>query len=91
MLINGLNFQRTCYACPEQYDIFMPETREQVGYVRLRWGNLTCEAPDAGGELIYSTYIGDGLTGIFENNEQRRSCLSDIADRILNWDKISEV
>lgn len=36
MLIDGLVFVRTCYACPEQYDVVLQETREQMGYVRLR-------------------------------------------------------
>ena len=39
MIIKGLNFKKTCDACPEQYDVFKDE--KQVGYVRLRWGNLT--------------------------------------------------
>jgi hypothetical protein len=83
MIIKGLNFVCTCYGCPEQYDVF-DSSGNQVGYVRLRWGGLTCEYPDCGEELIYEADIGDGWTGSFENEEQRSFHLCAIADEILN-------
>lgn len=82
MKIKELLFCKTCDASPEQYDVYN-NYGDIVGYVRLRWGNLTCEYPDVGGELIYEASIGDGLTGRFENNEQKRCHLSTIADKIL--------
>ena len=56
---------------------------KQVGYVRLRWGILYCNYPDVDGEKIYTTGIGDGLTGRFESDEQRMDHLNNIADKIL--------
>lgn len=45
-----IRLEQTCYACPEQYDAFVGD--EQVGYLRLRWGNFTVEYPDCGGDLV---------------------------------------
>lgn len=81
MNIKGLKFERTCYACPEQYDVFDSED-EIVGYVRLRWGALSCQYPDFGGETIYETNIGDD-TGVFGSEEERMYHLNNIADKIL--------
>ena len=50
LTIEGLLFHKTCDACPEQYDVY--KRTKQVGYVRLRWGNLTVDFPDALGKLI---------------------------------------
>ena len=80
--INDLDFVQTSAACPEQYDVFDIEN-QIVGYVRLRWGGLTCEYPDCGGELIYEASIGDGWTGCFKSEEQRQEHLRNIADAIL--------
>lgn len=82
MNIKGLNFTCTCYACPEQYDVF-DSNGKIVGYVRLRWGWLRCDYPKVGGETIYDSDIGDGLTGRFESEEQRMEHLNKIADKIL--------
>lgn len=87
MNIKGLNFECTCGLCPEQYDVYN-NNDEIVGYVRLRWGNLTCEYPDVMGEMIYHTTIGSRLTGCFESIEQRIRHLNIIADKIL--EKINE-
>lgn len=82
MKIKGLQFIQTCGACQEQYDV-LDKSGNTVGYVRLRWGGLTCEYPDVFGEIIYSATIGDGWTGMFESEEQRISHLNMIADKII--------
>lgn len=87
MKINSLDFECTCFACPEQYDVYDSDGT-QVGYVRLRWGWLRCEYPEVFGETIYEASIGDGYTGCFENEEQRMYHLKNIADKIL--EKINE-
>ena len=81
MIIKGLSFNKTCSACPEQYDV--DYNGKQVGYIRLRWGRLAVKYPDVGGEIIYEASIGDGLTGEFESEEQRQYHLANIADKIL--------
>ena len=82
MEIKGLNFNCTCGCCPEQYDVY-DKNGDIVGYVRLRYGNLTCEYPNVFGECIYHATFDDGWTGCFESEEQRMEYLSDIADKIL--------
>ena len=88
MIIQNLKFVQTCSACPEQYDVF-DNKGNQVGYVRLRWGALTCEYPDCGGDLVYEASVGDGWAGCFNNESQRTKMLNDIAAAILR--KIAEL
>ena len=83
--IDGLKFVRTCFACPEQYDVYKGE--EQVAYVRLRHGHLTVDVPDAGGDCILDANPkGDG---IFDNDE-RESYLQEIANKIHDHLKTGE-
>lgn len=57
----GLRLERTCYACPEQYDVFNKDN-EQVAYMRLRHGRFTVECRDCGEDYVYIAYPeGDGL------------------------------
>lgn len=70
-LKSKFRLHQTCWACPEQYDVFLGE--KQVGYLRLRHGMFRCEYPDVGGEIIYTnTECGDG---IFDDDETRERCL----------------
>jgi hypothetical protein len=63
---NGLEINRTCAACPEQYEVF--KDRIQVAYYRLRNGEFRVDYPDCGGETIYEAEpIGDG---IFESRKR---------------------
>lgn len=82
MIVNGLDFRKTCDCSPEQYDVFDSDGH-LVGYVRLRWGGLSCQYPDVGGEDIYCADIGNAWTGCFENEQQRTYHLSRIANKIL--------
>lgn len=82
MIIKNLIFIKTCGACPEQYDV-MTEDNNIVGYVRLRFGALTCEYPDVGGEMIYSAFFDDDFMGSFDDAEQRNYYLNIVADKIL--------
>lgn len=90
MNIKGLEFYLTCSACPEQYDV-EDKDGNMVGYVRLRWGSLTCEYPDVSGEYIYHASIGDGWTGGFEDDEQRTFHLNAIADKILERIEMGDI
>ena len=67
LLIDGYKLVLTCFACPEQYDVFDDEGT-QVGYLRLRHGHFRADCPDYGGETVYSIdTLGDG---IFEDGER---------------------
>jgi hypothetical protein len=64
--INGVELQRTCYACPEQYDARM--NGKAVGYLRHRHGHFTVSCPNAQGEMVYeASPKGDGQ---FEDDER---------------------
>ncbi len=78
--IKGLRFERTCIACPDQYDVY--DGDKQVGYVSLRHGSLTCEYPCVGRERIYSAKIMNDA-GMFEDDTLRMECLYEIAGRLL--------
>lgn len=91
MNIKGLEFNRTCSACPEQYDVY-DDDHNIVGYVRLRWGGITCEYPDVFGEVIYTASVSeDGWAGMFDSEEQRLLHLTAIADRIIEKIKIDKM
>lgn len=64
--INSFTLARTCFACPEQYDVL--KGKKQVGYLRLRWGEFEASVPDCGGKVVYlAEPKGDG---IFEDDER---------------------
>ena len=88
--INGLRFVLTCYACPEQYDVY--DGDKQVGYVRLRGGHLRAEYPDVCGKPVYSSEIGDDAwAGMFTNNSERKFHLEKIANELINAKREAEV
>lgn len=72
--------QKTCNACPEQYDAYLDG--ERVGYLRLRHGRFTVECPDAMEALVYSAYpLGDGEF----TDEERDYFLRYAVDAIEKW------
>lgn len=69
--LNGFRLVQTCWACPEQYDVFKND--KQVGYLRLRHGSFTVEVPDCGGKLVLEADTrGDGA---FDSDEERKMFL----------------
>jgi len=66
MNIKGYELIQTCWACPEQYDVF--KDGKQVGYLRLRHGWFYASVPDCSDEIIYeASPEGDG---VFEEEER---------------------
>jgi hypothetical protein len=57
-----LRLEKTCEACPEQYDAFLGEQR--IGYLRLRGGVFRADYPDCGFGFENTVYVanpkGDG-------------------------------
>lgn len=70
-----------CYVNPEQYDIY-DDKRHQIGYVKLRYGELKACYPDLGGNKVYEHYFFDNLKGCFDNDEERVEFLSKIGKAI---------
>ena len=65
--IHGYRLEQTCFACPEQYDVFDCEDN-QVAYFRPRHGRFYAAMPDHGGTIVYESHPeGDG---IFEDDER---------------------
>lgn len=84
MEFSGLEFVRTCYACPEQYDVYCDE--EVVGYVRLRHKYLYCECPYIDGDTVYEANIeGPYGGGQFPDEETRMEHLTNIGVAIVKW------
>ncbi len=79
--LHGLRFVLTCGACPEQYDVFLGD--KQIGYVRLRHGELSVETPDCGGALVLEHEFDDGLLGQFESAVQRYGWIQKAALALL--------
>ena len=62
--IHGYRLDLTCFACPEQYEVYDPQS-VLVGYIRLRHGILKVHCPDIGGDVVYNVKtIGDGVFDI---------------------------
>lgn len=81
MNILGYRLERTCSACPEQYDVF--KDGKLVGYLRLRHGTFTVHCPDAGGELVYEAEPkGDGM---FDSEKERMEYLTCAIRHIQKW------
>lgn len=75
-----LTFEKTCDACPEQYDAFYEG--ELIAYLRLRHGHFTVLYPDVGGECIYeASPEGDGE---FEDEKERSFYLMEAKIAILS-------
>ena len=82
----SLRFEKTCDACPEQYDVF--DGDKEVGYVRLRFSHLYASCPSVGGKVVYEATIGEsGWDGCFENEAQREFHLGEIETAIEDWIK----
>lgn len=83
LIVEDLEFVCTCWACPEQYDVYNLNDK-QVAYVRLRWGTLRVDVPDYMGKEIYCVEYGDGFTGCFDHKD-RQDRLKIIANKIKEY------
>ena len=63
MLPSRIRLERTCFACPEQYDVFVDG--EKLGYLRLRHGEFRAEY--RGEDVLWGEPKGDG---IFDEDER---------------------
>ena len=79
--MNKLRFEKTCSACPEQYDVF--KGSKQVGYIRLRHGILSCRYPNNRGKEIYIYEFADEWKGCFNNDKERNFYLNKCSNALL--------
>ena len=104
LVFDGLHFECTSRACPEQYDVFrVADARRpgtSAGYVRLRHGRLTAEVPHHAEDgysfptrttLVYhraDEALGDGM---FADDETRTRALRACASAIDDWYRLCTV
>lgn len=69
-VIDGLEFNLTSFAWPEQYDIF--KDGKQVGYFRLRNGWLAVWHPKPGDVLALEATYGDAFCGQLKDEDRAR-------------------
>lgn len=83
ILIDGYRLICTCPACPEQYEVFSEETKQQVGYLRLRHGLFRADYPECGGETVYDTETnGDGMFDDDERMPQLKKAVAALQEAI---------
>ena len=84
MRIQDFDFVETCSACPEQYDVYLGGNL--VGYVRLRYGQLSAWCPTITGNPeheVYTHQFEDEWLGEFHDDDERTEYLNECADAIM--------
>lgn len=76
-------YERTCIACPSQWDIWTVDGKYIYG--RYRWGHftLTLDAFEPNEKFIYEEYTGDSFGGDMSDEEMMEKTKD-----ILDWSKI---
>ena len=75
-----IKFEQTCELCPEQY--WAHSGAKTIGYIRLRWGHLTCDYLPNGRATLSDNDIRvldhkfkDEYKGCFDTDEERKEWL----------------
>lgn len=90
VLIHGYRLKRTCFACPEQYDVYAGGV--QVAYFRLRHGQFKAYIPDYGGYLVYeANTLGDGAFDDSERVKFLTEAILAVQASYLNLDILSAI
>jgi len=91
-----ITLEQTCECYPEQYWVY--KGSHIIGYIRLRWGHLTCNYLPKGtftdltdnGILVYDKIFNDdNFKGSFDTEEEREYWLSKCKEALL--DKYNEL
>lgn len=88
IMIHGYRLELTCFACPEQYDVFAGD--HQVAYFRLRHGQFYAACPDVGGDVVYDVDTdGDGVFDDEERVKHLTNAILAVQEYYINrkWDK----
>lgn len=86
--MNRIELEQTCEACPEQYWAY--KGKHRIGYIRLRWGHLTCDYLPEGKltdhdiRLIDHVFKGDEYKGCFDTEEERELYLNKCKESLMN-------
>lgn len=82
-LPDGYRLDKTCDACPEQYDL-LDTNGECVAYFRLRWGCFTVSLFEPSGPLVYEAHFSDDYKGAFDGSRERDYYLSKGVQAVLD-------
>ena len=69
----GLTVTLTCRGAPEQYEVAKDGVAS--GYIRVRWGGMSVDYPDAAGEELYDGPV-DGFAGFTEHERESKLLLA---------------
>ena len=82
------DLHRTCFACPEQYDVY-DENGNMVGYLRLRHGIFRGDCITDKQETVYESYPdGDGIFEDYERMHEITQALEAIHAHLVIKDKL---
>ena len=90
-MANIIEFEQTCDFCPEQY--WARKGAHIIGYIRLRWGHLTCDYLPTGKlsnndirviDHIFKETPKDEYKGEFSSDEERKFWLEKCKIVLLN-------
>lgn len=84
-----ITLEQTCPACPEQY--WAHSGTETIGYIRLRWGHLTCDYLQDGCPRLSDNdirvvdyYFNEHkFKGSFDTDEERKEWLDKCKDALM--------
>ena len=90
-MVNIITLEQTCKCCPEQYWAY--KDSHIIGYIRLRWGHLTCDYLPKGKltdndirvyDKTFNERTNDNFKGSFDTEEEREYLLSKCKEALLN-------
>ena len=87
-----ITLEQTCECCPEQY--WAHSGVKTIGYIRLRWGHLTCDYLPGGKAKLSDDDIrvldhqfqereDDEYKGSFDTDEERKEWLDKCKDALM--------
>lgn len=87
-MANIIVLEQTCECCPEQY--WAKKGSHIIGYIRLRWGHLTCDylpkgyLTDNDIRVCDKFFNEDKFKGSFDTEEEREYWLGKCKEALLN-------
>ena len=90
-MANIIVLEQTCECCPEQYWAY--KGSHIIGYIRLRWGHLTCDYLPNGRltdnairvlDKVFNERADDKYKGSFDTEKERKYWLSKCKEALLN-------